>query len=141
MSYLGMPAMPDVKETASEIFRKKFMEYQESLLNSEEQDINPKQNIEVLVTLHLEVLRNGNTSINFAWGDDSMPVAEVTGEFLNKLCTGCYRNSIEDILMNFANTTVRMTPFINRVNETWKKARSKEPLVKPRNALRANIEQ
>lgn len=142
INYFGMPDMPDVDETATEILRKKYYEYQQALQElPQEQDINPKQNLEVLVTLHLEVLRNGNTSINFAWGDDSMPVADVTGQFLNRLCTGGYRKSFEDILGNFANSTVRMTPFIDRVYESWKKARNSEPLVKPRNALRANIEQ
>lgn len=134
-------AFPDPKETANNII-KENMGAPVYLPDDELVDEEPKDmDASILTTLTMNVLKNGDTAIYFQWVDNSEEIAEVTAQTLHRLCTGQYKRTFEEILAKLANDNTRLEPFVGNIEKYWKKQNSNEPIIKPRDALRANHQQ
>lgn len=132
---------PGVEETAADIMAGQAASMHQPMLDEPVEEKPKNQHANVLASLTMNVLKNGDTSIYFTWEDNSDEIAQITAQFLHRLCTGKYKRSFEEILASMAVNTVRMEPFVRKIEQYWKEQRRNEPIIRPRDALRMNNNQ
>jgi hypothetical protein len=95
-----------------------------------------------IINLNIAVQSDGQVSMLFHWVNDSKSVAELTARLLYRLNTGEYIPTFASLLNGYSERQAISSQFVESVFEFWNKelAREEEPVIKPRNALRANTE-